>query len=201
MLRLRAAAVVAVVVTAFAMGPADPASATSVLIYPANGTFSHNCRVLGGDGMTEAVFCADLATMWEFNLSVPDLYVLDLTEKAEVFCQPVGGGTAHQCAGIKVTAGLYANSSATELVDHIAAVCGAYYGQPPCPASGRFIISRLGWEEPTFLGPTSHGCEEFLYATDYWVSVTSTVVRLPGSGTFVQSPPNVASNHISQLCH
>lgn len=136
----------------------------------------HTCNVLGGDGSREGVHCADLAfvqntTGWE------------MWGVGESLCQPSGGGTEEQCAGIRQNVGLFSASGQLAGAQHN---CGRFGGSA-CPATVRFQ-NTSGHKQVAF--PPSGTCLQI------WAALVNDEIVLPVSAKTVGPSPNVASAHM-----
>lgn len=134
----------------------------------------HTCNVLGGDGSTEGVHCADLAfvqnaTGWE------------MWGVGQALCQ-TSGGTEKQCAGIRQNAGLFNPGGQLAGAQHN---CGRFGGSA-CPATVRFQNSSGHFQLPV---PPAGFCVEI------WAAMIDDEIVLPVSAKTVGPGPNVASAH------
>jgi hypothetical protein len=146
----------------------DPASAAPTVL-------GHACNVLGGDGSTQGVHCADLAfvtnsTGWE------------MWGVGEALCQTISGGVEKQCAGIRQNVGLYNPSGQLAGAQHN---CGRFGGSA-CPATVRFQNSS---GHATLPFPPAGFCYEI------WAAMTNEQIVLPVSARTVGPSPNVGTAH------
>jgi hypothetical protein len=182
--------------TTFIVGAGEPTSAASATVYPKAGTFSHVCNVIGTDGVTEAVHCADLGVVWVKDSSL-GLDGAIIQAEGETVCQPAGGGAPKPCAGIIQNTGLYDKPGDGPYSIYRQA-CG-YWGDAPCPSSARYY-GNTGPDDAYVARPPAGKC----VAVNYWAALTSDWVMLPssGSGTIVTggSATNVASKHLLKVC-
>lgn len=164
------------------MSWAAPAMAASEPILAA-----HQCRVIGDDGVHEAVSCADL---WVLNYADP-FGAREVWAEAEVLCQTKARpAVTLQCAGIHETAGLcsYSLNPGPCLIANptLPVLCGQRFGVSPCPSSGQ----RFTTKSPVY----------FVNATEsinFWGDSLNAEVVLPGSGLPVGGPgTNEATRHV-----
>lgn len=163
---------------------ADPASPPRVVRSPALSGLAtvvgHTCNVLGGDGSTEGVHCADLAFVQ--NATGWDIWAV-----GQALCQPSGGGTEKQCAGIRQNTVLF------DLLGPLASSqhnCGRFGGSA-CPATVRFQNASGHFQLAV---PAAGKCVEI------WAAMINDEIVLPVSAKTVGPGPNVASTHV-QFCN
>lgn len=139
----------------------------------------HACRVLGGDGNSYGVECADLYA------TSPAAGFVDVFAAADGYCQSVANGSYPECANVSV---LF--SSHNGAGDNFAAtdgVCGHSNG--PCVSGGRDSFIGLGYS-------VVEGCAGAGTYNEWWtVDQTGSTVELPGSDHTTTSTSNLASQH------
>lgn len=138
----------------------------------------HVCNVLGNDGSTEGVHCADLA------------YVSNATNTGwmiwpigEALCQTVSDHVEKQCAGIHQNPGLFDSGAQ---INSLPRNCGRF-GGAACPATTRFKMSGNHFELDF---PESGEC------IDLWASMPEDKIVLPVSAKTVGPTPNVTSGSV-----
>jgi hypothetical protein len=144
----------------------------------------HKCNVLGSDGTTQGVHCADLAFVQ--NATGWEMWGVD-----EGLCQSPAGAEK-QCAGIRENVGLFNPPNPMNPSGQLAGAqhnCGRFGGSA-CPATVRFQNSSGHFQLPF---PPPGFCAEI------WASMINDEIVLPGSAKTVGPGPNVASGHM-QFC-
>jgi hypothetical protein len=139
----------------------------------------HACRVLGGDGNSYGVECADLYA------TAPESGVVDVFAAADGYCQLVANGSSTECANVSILFsehnGAGDNYVATD------GVCGHSYG--PC-SGGRNSFIGYGYSvvDSCDISPGSYN--------EWWtVDQTGSSVQLPVSDRTTASTSNLASQH------
>lgn len=118
-----------------------PATASAAPRIPAAGSLlSHVCQVLGSDGTTRAVHCADLISLGHGSA----------VGQNELYCQTIASGAIVPCLGMweSVELAVQAGRSPVAFTRSQSAMCGKALNRPRC-ATGR-VIHRTA---PTAAGP------------------------------------------------
>src|SRR5215468_2535024 len=97
---------------------------------PAAVVGGHACNVMGNDGPREGVHCADYAFVQK------DATHFEVWGLGESLCQPSGGGTEQQCAGIRQNVNIYNITEGLQMAG-AGHTCGRFGGSA-CPANARF---------------------------------------------------------------
>jgi hypothetical protein len=170
--------------------PTTPA-APAQLAAPAAGTLlSHVCKVMGSDGKTQAVHCADLFALANGGA----------VGQNEVYCQTIANRAIVQCKGIAESVEL-AVSRGRPRVTFTASengICGtAFQGRAPCGV--RRVVNRTG---ATPGGPA--GCVVWSVSGDVSMNTrgggnTPDAVILP-SGHGVSAPDIESARHRVPSC-
>jgi hypothetical protein len=172
-------------VTAAAVLAAAPMAAEASLPPPGATELLHSCVVIGSDGVTQAVHCADL-------LSVPSATAgTDYLGENEVLCQDIASRAIVECAGIHETPHV-AVAELTIKTDP-QGVCGVRFGHGACGA-GRIINLASVPLQITAGSKTCH-----IWATSGVGSQVDSVV-LPVSGKVVTAATNVETSKLAVPC-
>lgn len=137
--------------------------------------FSHDCAVIGSDGTTQAVHCADLlGTADGYNVGT------DFYGQNEVLCQNIATGAIVECAGIHETVEIAIDSPVSGVWGN-SGVCGVRFGHSAC---GARRVENMTTTD-VYTGPGFYTC-------DFWAISANDSVVLPGSGKTV-SGGNIAT--------
>jgi hypothetical protein len=145
----------------------------------------HACRVLGNDGTTQAVECADL---YAESDEAGDPGVTIVSPMIEGYCQTISTGFLVQCANVDVS---FEAATPQAVSAHFTDVCGHSNG--PCDAFGQGDTRnyQLGG---FFQAPAD--CHGPGSGNEFWaVALAGATIQLPGSDKKVSSNSNLASQH------
>lgn len=138
----------------------------------------HVCNVLGSDGSTEGVHCANLA------------YVTNDTDTGwviwpvgEALCQTVSDHVEKQCAGIRQNPGLFDSGAQ---INSLQRNCGRF-GGAACPATTRFKMSGNHFALDF---PSPGTC------IDLWATMVNDAIVLPVSAKPLGPTPDVTSGDV-----
>jgi hypothetical protein len=130
------------------------------VVPPGSTKILHTCKVIGSDGATQGVVCADL-------FSHPDGTGTDYYGQNEIVCQTISSGAFRACAGIHETP-VIANPAGTHSGGQ--QICGTRFGHSAC-AAGRDI----------HVAPTYHSAQTGSFTCSIWAESVRTSIVLPGS--------------------
>lgn len=146
----------------------------------------HACRVLGNDGTTQAVECADL---YALNDEVGDPGVTVVSPMIEAYCQTISSGFLVQCANVDVSFELAAAPHSVSA--HFTDQCGHSNGSCDAFGQGDTRNYQLG---SFFQAPAA--CQGPGTGNEFWaVALAGGTIELPGSDKTVSSSSNLASQH------
>jgi hypothetical protein len=162
----------------------------------------HVCETMGNDGYREAVHCADLASA---SLGGG---TFEIWAHGQAVCQPMGGGTSLQCAGVRQFPTLYGHGYANypkfpgQFINWDLDACGRFTfpaHTPPCPPSGSRFDSAGPHVRKTLI---QGSCSEW-----YSASAEDTYVVLPVSAS-MKGPANISTldnpgegNDVARVCY
>jgi hypothetical protein len=137
------------------------ALAANATVVPGGSTeIFHTCKVIGSDGTTQGVVCADL-------FSHPDGVGTNYYAQNEVVCQTISSGAFRACAGIH-EAPVIGNPAGTHSGGQ--QICGTRFGHSAC-AAGRTI----------HVAPVHHSAQTGKFTCNIWAESVYTSIVLPGS--------------------
>jgi hypothetical protein len=198
--KLRRASAVALAGVVVAIGTVTSASAAALPILHSSssttGQEAHQCQVIGNDGTTQAVVCADILTGVYDADSGEGSYARD---QVEAYCQTISTGAVVQCADVLVTYGLNSAANDSAYPDISSDVeCGHAYGA--C-STGRNVWSNVTYDYP-WSKWTSSNCDSNVNGeSSVWSVIyggNDTIIELPKSDKSVAlTTGNDGGNEIS----
>jgi hypothetical protein len=141
----------------------------------------HTCRVVGNDGTTQAVECADIFAEGPGENGNTNL---DVWPVEEGYCQNLATDDIVQCANVEMTFQLNNPGGATASYTY---TCGHSAGA--CDASGRNEDYGNGgsYDGPPDIAPGGQN--------EIWTEITSCTIQLPGSDMKVSCDGNMGTSH------